>query len=62
MKSNLKRYKLQRKHRRSESSCTGLTEVPCLTLSGNWLKDAGFTYGREIEIEVESDRLVIKAV
>jgi hypothetical protein len=62
MKYNIKHHKLQYKHRPCSNSMTGLRKIPLLTLSGNWLKDAGFTFGRQIEIRVSRKRLMIKAV
>jgi hypothetical protein len=40
----------------------GKKQLPHLRLSGQWLHDAGFAVGRELEIEVAEGRLVIDAV
>jgi len=33
---------------------------PKLTLSGDWMHEAGFKIGLQVIIEIEADRLVIK--
>jgi hypothetical protein len=40
----------------------GKKKLPHLRLSGQWLHDAGFGVGRELEITVAEGRLVIEAV
>jgi hypothetical protein len=36
--------------------------VPYLRLCGRWLKDAGFTIGQRIRVEVNEGRLTIEPV
>jgi len=49
-KETLKTVKLQNKYRPSNKSCKGYKEIPCLTISGNWLADIGFSIGSTVEI------------
>jgi toxic protein SymE len=36
--------------------------VPEIKLSGKWLKESGFSSGRQVAVQVEKDRLVITLV
>jgi hypothetical protein len=36
--------------------------LPDLRLTGRWLEDAGFSRGREYEVEVEAGKLTIQAI
>lgn len=36
--------------------------VPDLRISGFWLRDAGFDFGQEYEVEVEQGKLTVRAV
>jgi len=62
MNHNIKQAKLHTKHRPCHGSITGLRKIPQLSLSGDWLQEAGFTLGRQIEIRVSQEQLMIKAI
>jgi len=61
MKSkNLRKVKLYAQSRTSRTSCTGLKQVPWLNVSGVWLEQAGFSIGKQVEITVSQNELIIK--
>jgi toxic protein SymE len=55
-----KTIKLQPKSRPSQTSCTGLKNVPWLNVSGVWLEQAGFRIGDRVQITIEQNQLIIK--
>lgn len=52
-----RRTKVQQRHRKRRWDDTLLPEM---TLRGHWLREAGFPYGTEAEIEVREGELIIK--
>lgn len=52
---------IYRDSRKSETSSPSRPN-PYLRLQGRWLKEAGFTIGRSVRVEVAQGRLTIEAV
>jgi hypothetical protein len=59
-KGTQKRVKMQSLYRPSAKSFTGYKQVPLLTISGNWLAQAGFNIGSIVEIILSENQLIIK--
>ena len=59
-KETHKKVKMQSLHRPSAKSFTGYKQVPLLTVSGNWLAQAGFSIGSIVEIIASENQLIIK--
>jgi hypothetical protein len=57
-----KQVKMQSKYRPSQRSFTNYKQVPWLTISGNWLANAGFNIGSIVEIISAENQLIIKKV
>lgn len=58
MKKALRRIKLQSNYWPTESgSCN--KEVSWLTVSGEWLEQAGFRADQQVEINIERNQLII---
>jgi hypothetical protein len=55
-----KKVKMQSLHRPSAKSWSGYKKVPALTISGNWLTEAGFDIGSIVEITAIENQLIIK--
>jgi hypothetical protein len=54
-----KKVKMQCKYRPSMKHYAGCKEVPWLTISGNWLAQAGFSIGSIVEIISAENQLII---
>lgn len=54
-----RKLKIQRKYTYSKSVRNYPNINPSITLAGNWLRQAGFTSGQNITIEVHEKMLVI---
>ncbi|GHT01304.1 hypothetical protein FACS189421_13940 [Bacteroidia bacterium] len=59
-KATHKKVKMQSLYRPSAKSLSGYKRVPLLTLSGNWLEQAGFGIGSIVEIIPSENQLIIK--
>ena len=51
--------KLQPEYRQTRDQKSPV-KVPKLTLSGEWLRDAGFEHGQVVHVTVENGRLTIQ--
>jgi toxic protein SymE len=60
MQTTTRKIKLQPKIRRTTGYFSKTTQVPWLNISGNWLEQAGFNIGSNVEITVEQNQLIIK--
>lgn len=59
-KKKHRQVKLHAKNRPCRGSITGNKDVPWLNVSGEWLKQAGFNIGSQVEITVKQNELIIK--
>jgi toxic protein SymE len=59
MKKNERTIKISGKY---QSRVNEEIIVPEIKLSGKWLKESGFSSGRQVAVQVEKDRLVITLV
>lgn len=59
---SIRQVKLQGKYRPGASVWSTGSTVPWLNVSGVWLEAAGFKVGSMIEIVIENNLLIIKAL
>jgi len=57
---NIKQAKLHGKH--SSRTSPSFRSVPCLSIDGFWLEQAGFIIGQPLKIEIENRKLSIIAL
>lgn len=56
----IRKVRLQGKYEPRVKQRGGYRAVPCLSLSGVWLEQAGFKAGDQVEITIENEKLIIK--
>lgn len=56
---SVRRHQVQYKGRELRR---GRAYAPMVCLTGSWLGDIGFPYGRDFQVEAEDGRLVLQAV